>query len=654
MHQRSQRAATGVNRQRRVIITAGCRHRDAARRPSGPLPPHRFRARHRRVLRLSHLKSGELIRARGLRGPRSQQHAVYKIIITRRRDDAERKRRSRRSRTVARRHVQRRARSSRRHRQIRAVSPVIRIHIRRDTVIEKSHRRSRTQRTRDRRAGHRSKVRDRHIKCRIHTVAQRASRRRCAQLQHAIRRHRQRRMSVHDAARNRPARQRSQRTRRRHQPVFDLQHRRRGELTFNQRRHARDMRSRHARAIISIVARIRSRSARQNRHARRTYIHRRRPVARKRRKRPRPVHSRHRHHVHRVVVRRIILRHIIIRRRIPRRRNKQHSRTTRRRDAIPQSLTVPTTAPTIAQNVRPFCHAVINALNRIRSISRAARAQELQPHQLHIPSHAHNLPCIIRRRADRPRAVSSVIVVVHRIPTVSNPIDAMNIIDIAIRIIVDSISGDLPWIYPNVPYQILMRIANARIHNTHNHRRRTRRHRPRRVRIHIHAHRAAALPRIPQPPKTPTCISRVRRDLTHRHDPVRLHILVEARRHQLLGLQLKFRARHRGSGALRILAHKHQTLCAKLRLRHHRRLTQPAFSRLEFAGIRAIPHPRKKTRIRSFSPANNHLPLLRLRRQDDGEHANKNRQIGTKSGRRKCFHRDRMEITELSSIVYSL
>ena len=68
-----------------------------------------------------------------------------------------------------------------------------------------------------------------------------------------------------------------------------------------------------------------------------------------------------------------------------------------------------------------------------------------------------------RRGADRAGGVGAVVVIVHGIARSGDSIDAEDIVDIPVGIVVDPIAWDLAWIPPHLSREVLVGIANAGI-----------------------------------------------------------------------------------------------------------------------------------------------------------------------------------------------
>ena len=59
--------------------------------------------------------------------------------------------------------------------------------------------------------------------------------------------------------------------------------------------------------------------------------------------------------------------------------------------------------------------------------------------------------------------MSAVTVVVEGIAGVSDSVDAVNVIDIAVGVIVDAVARDLIWVSPHIRRKVWMRVQDARV-----------------------------------------------------------------------------------------------------------------------------------------------------------------------------------------------
>lgn len=109
---------------------------------------------------------------------------------------------------------------------------------------------------------------------------------------------------------------------------------------------------------------------------------------------------------------------------------------------------------------------VLNSFDGVGGAAGAAAIQELNGHQLDLPRDPRYAGAVVTPSADGASDVSSMAVVVLRISGVGDEIKPVHIIDVAVPVIIDVVSGDFAWICPRVRGQIRMVVGDARVdHN---------------------------------------------------------------------------------------------------------------------------------------------------------------------------------------------
>ena len=254
--------------------------------------------------------------------------------------------------------------------------------------------------------------------------------------------------------------------------------------------------------------------------ARRGEVHRGRAVVGKARKPVRSCRGGHGDDVRARVTAGIVRRHIGIGRFIARRRHKQNARRVRGIDLRFERLREAAAAPGIRGQVHPDACGIGRGLHRVRSRATAARRQEFQAHERHLPVHAGHTRAVVAHAADAARAVRAVVVVIHRVVVVVREIPAPRVIDVAISIVVEAVRGDFAGIRPHVRHQIRMRVVDARVDHADQHCTAARAQIPSLRRVDVRIRRATALPRIMKPPQLAK--TRVIRQHAGVHEVIRL------------------------------------------------------------------------------------------------------------------------------------
>src|SRR5688572_8989454 len=116
---------------------------------------------------------------------------------------------------------------------------------------------------------------------------------------------------------------------------------------------------------------------------------------------------------------------------------------------------------------------VIETLDGVGIVARAGSGKEFARPDFHVPVDAAHAQTIVAAGADGPGDVSAVPVVIHRVTRSGYGINAADIIDVTIPLIVDAITGDLEGIGPHIGSQVGVRVVNAAVDHEYDHVRRS-------------------------------------------------------------------------------------------------------------------------------------------------------------------------------------
>src|SRR5690606_29057017 len=107
------------------------------------------------------------------------------------------------------------------------------------------------------------------------------------------------------------------------------------------------------------------------------------------------------------------------------RHHEKLSRVARCLNHIKQSLGVRPATPTVVQYASTVLISEVNALYGVIKAATALGIQKLHGHYSDIPSNPHMVSRIVRRSTYRPRHVRPMPVVIHRVTTVCDRVDAV-------------------------------------------------------------------------------------------------------------------------------------------------------------------------------------------------------------------------------------
>ena len=96
---------------------------------------------------------------------------------------------------------------------------------------------------------------------------------------------------------------------------------------------------------------------------------------------------------------------------------------------------------------------------------RAETVEELQGHDLGVPRDPRGANRVVADRRNRAGHMRAVAFVVKRIGVVVGGVDAVHVVDISVRVVVDPVAGDFARIPPHVGLQIGMRVIHPRVNH---------------------------------------------------------------------------------------------------------------------------------------------------------------------------------------------
>ena len=108
-------------------------------------------------------------------------------------------------------------------------------------------------------------------------------------------------------------------------------------------------------------------------------------------------------------------------------------------------------------------HAIGDAFDSSRRWAHSARPNKSSRDDSSFPIDADYPRAIVTDRPDDPGHVCPMTVKVHRVSCVVQSVDTVHVIDVPVFVIVDSISRDLPGIYPHVLLYIGMKVIHPGI-----------------------------------------------------------------------------------------------------------------------------------------------------------------------------------------------
>ena len=156
-------------------------------------------------------------------------------------------------------------------------------------------------------------------------------------------------------------------------------------------------------------------------------------------------------------------------------KNGSHARLVQTAHGIHQRLGEPDPPPTIvghhhivSQNVLHIVE-VVEAFDGAGDVTAALRIEKFARQNPNRVIDTYNADLVIALGADSPCHVGAVTMVIHGIATPDDDINAVDIVDVAVPVVVDTITRDLARIGPHVGSQVVVAIVHASIDNTYDH-----------------------------------------------------------------------------------------------------------------------------------------------------------------------------------------
>ena len=163
-------------------------------------------------------------------------------------------------------------------------------------------------------------------------------------------------------------------------------------------------------------------------------------------------------------------RYIIVRPFVSRRRHKENALLAGGINHFFQGIRIRTSAPRVAENLGAVQDGIFDTCQGIGSITPSVGIKKFKRHNASRPTDTRNTDTVVPDGGYRSGAVRTVLVVIHRIAAVLYGIVAVNIVNYAVPVIVDSIPRNLSEVNPHICSQVLMVVIHAGVNNTDNNR----------------------------------------------------------------------------------------------------------------------------------------------------------------------------------------
>ena len=148
---------------------------------------------------------------------------------------------------------------------------------------------------------------------------------------------------------------------------------------------------------------------------------------------------------------------------VPGRRDEEGAGVPGGRDGVVEGLVVAPAAPAVVGDLRAHGGRILDGADRVEEGARAARAQELQRHDLGRPGDARDADAVIAVGGNGARDMGAVVVVVPGIAVVVDEIVAVIVVDVAVAVVVDAIVRDLARVHPHVLGEVRVVVIHTRI-----------------------------------------------------------------------------------------------------------------------------------------------------------------------------------------------
>src|SRR5688572_1446850 len=133
-------------------------------------------------------------------------------------------------------------------------------------------------------------------------------------------------------------------------------------------------------------------------------------------------------------------------------------------NGVAQSGIVTPATPTVVGDFNVLGKSIVNALNGI-VVEAAIGSEEFKGHDADVPSDANMFAAPVGSRADRSGHVRTVTVVVHGIAIVEHGVDAKNVVDEAVGVVIGIVAGDFARVAPHLRGEINVVVVDAGIND---------------------------------------------------------------------------------------------------------------------------------------------------------------------------------------------
>ena len=185
------------------------------------------------------------------------------------------------------------------------------------------------------------------------------------------------------------------------------------------------------------------------------------------------VGGRHREHVGQIIIGGIMRVGIVVTGAVAGRRHEEDPGVAAGLNGVVHRRTIPAASPAIVghPNVHavggPHHRGVVDRPNGIGNPPGSAGGEELQAHDRAGPVHAGHSLAVVACARDGAGHVRAVVVIVHRIAIIVDEIVAVDVVDEPVTVVVDTVSGDLAGVGPNVGRQIGVSVVDAGVDHRH-------------------------------------------------------------------------------------------------------------------------------------------------------------------------------------------
>mmetsp|Transcript_77635 Transcript_77635/g.169999 ORF Transcript_77635/g.169999 Transcript_77635/m.169999 type:complete len:365 (+) Transcript_77635:2482-3576(+) len=177
-----------------------------------------------------------------------------------------------------------------------------------------------------------------------------------------------------------------------------------------------------------------------------------------------PGHASNRDDVVALVVGRVARHLVVVLAFVSSRGREKHSCSLGLCDCDGQARVGATATPGVAGNLRAVRDGVVDRKDGVGGAAGASGIQELECHQSNTPpGHASNADAVATDAGNGSRAVSSVHLVVHGIAVLVHEVGAVDVINPAVVVVVDAVSGNFAGVDPHLLAEILVGVVDASV-----------------------------------------------------------------------------------------------------------------------------------------------------------------------------------------------